>query len=395
MENKIYHITSTITTNQANSIMINFHSSVKDSIVLITEEDDVSFKKAIQYPVEGLFWSTEEIANHTPHSTFTIGRYVCHVLIDGLKPNTKYLYKITNSEFTSKVNSFKTATFENEWSFFGFADMQYSNNQTSIKLINLMKEMHPDTHLFVSSGDLTDYADREDAYFNLTNNHVFDGMTLVLAPGDHEYWGDDTNGYKQLKYPYCFTNLFHFPHNGAVSSLGTNYYFIYQNVLFAVFDMNDSNTSKGDRINEQAKWFDELLTNIDKSFSYIVAVEHKSLFSSTIEDSAVALNLRPVFAPLFKKHHVDLVISGHDHMYSRTSNLDGTYYLDLGSSGDKRRHLDDSLINSKIHEKVIDLKKLGDSLACLVKVSAKNLEITVYNLKHQIVDSFIIEQKAR
>ena len=81
---------------------------------------------------------------------------------------------------------------------------------------------------------------------------------------------------------------------------------------------------------------------------------HKSLYGDPKQDSAVR-NFAPVFTSVFDKHKVDLVISGHDHEYSRTKPLsngveasNGTIYLDLGNSGNKKRATGDEIKNSNI-----------------------------------------------
>ena len=153
--------------------------------------------------------------------------------------------------------------------------------------------------------------------------------------------------YPQYDYAYTFNRLLHFPQNGAPDSRNTSYWFRYNNVLFVALDMHNSDTSSGPRFKDEVLWFGETLDRLAGSYQYLVVFEHKSIFGSEIVDSAVARNLRPQWAPVFQKYRVDLVLSGHDHIYSRTFALDGdqptedpeagTFYLDMGSSGDKRR----------------------------------------------------------
>ena len=167
--------------------------------------------------------------------------------------------------------------------------------------------------------------------------------------------------------------------------------------------MNDSNTASGDRFDDQVRWFSETLDRLAGSYRYLVVYGHKSIFGSEIIDSQVARKLRPQWYPVFRKYRVDLVLSGHDHIYSRTFALDGdlpaadpaqgTFYLDMGSSGDKRRPLDESLTASPRYAKVMDLKEPGQSCACNVEVDDTCMNVTVYNLEGQVVDSFTIPCK--
>ena len=268
-----------------------------------------------------------------------------------------------------------------------------------------MKEMaHPD--LVVFSGDMVDVAGNEYEWSFVLDNDIFRDFVYAASPGDHAYWASDKTPeghYPQYDYAHTFNHLFHFPQNGAPSSRNTSYWFRYNNILFVALDMNNSDIASGARFNEQVKWFEETLDRLEGSYQYLVVYEHKSIFGSEIVDAAVARNLRPQWYPVFQKYKVDLVLSGHDHIYSRTVALDGdrptedlsagTWYLDMGSSGDKRRPLDKSLTESSRHAKVFDLKECDRSCACNIEVDERQMTVTVYNQHGKIVDGFVIPAK--
>jgi Calcineurin-like phosphoesterase len=50
------------------------------------------------------------------------------------------------------------------------------------------------------------------------------------------------------------------------------------------------------------------------------------------------LDLRAQLQPLFERYHVNVVLSGHDHVYERINPQHGVYYFVLGNSGQLRRH---------------------------------------------------------
>ena len=73
------------------------------------------------------------------------------------------------------------------------------------------------------------------------------------------------------------------------------------------------------------RWLDEDLDRADHNrdrVPFVAIVHHRGIYttSSHADDSDV-LDLRKVFAPLFDRHHVDLVVNGHDHAYERTKSL--------------------------------------------------------------------------
>ena len=70
----------------------------------------------------------------------------------------------------------------------------------------------------------------------------------------------------------------------------------------------------------QLAWVTSQLEGLDRSrFAHVIAVFHHPTFSSgphggpdTVEPSTVAM--RELYVPLFRQHHVRMVISGHDHL---------------------------------------------------------------------------------
>ena len=393
----IYHIVTTVSENSANSATVNYHCSNPSSYVLYTKASDIAFRKAVKVEPESDLWSTRGIENTAKETTFyTKERYVCSAHLSGLKPNSKYIFKIVSQGTESKVFSFATSGKRGKWNFVAFTDFQHKGNKETLPLIQNMKELaHPS--LVICSGDMVDVAGKEDGWFWLLDNDIFRDFVYAASPGDHEYWADDTGRkYPQYNSPHTFNHLFKFPGNGAPMSPNSTYWFLYNNVLFIALDMNNSNVATGPRFEDQVKWFEKTVENLKGRYQYIVVYEHKSIYGSSKIDSVVAARLRPQWAPVFKKCGVDLVLSGHDHIFSRTEQIDGTFYLDMGSSGDKRRAIDSSVAEGDgIHAKVLDIKNEGLCCACNVEVSKRGMKVTVYNQRKEAVDSFEISPKRK
>lgn len=404
-DDEIYHILTTVTEDPSSSMMVNYHSKQAGSYVLYTKKYDTNFKEAIKVVPEEEEWSTEGMKNaSSTKSNFARKRFVCNALLTGLDARTAYIYKIVSGNFESAVNSFTTSGLTNTWNFAAFTDFQYRNNTITHKLIKNMKEIGSNPALMLCSGDLTDVADNEFEYTHIFDNEEFSNFVFASSPGDHEYWGEEDAGHPQWDFPYTFVKLFHFPDNGSETSKGTTYYFIYNNVLFVSLDMNNSDTSTGTRIQHQVSWFKSTMNALKDKYQYVVVFMHKSIFGSAKEDSSVSKNLRPLWYPIFQEYNVDLVLSGHDHMYSRTYQLNGnkkslnplvgTYYLDMGSSGDKYRSPDETVVQGdSFHEKVIDLKTKNYSCSSNIEVSDKEMKVTVYNQNKVVIDEFTIKAK--
>lgn len=405
-ELKIYHIVTTAGSDASKEITINWHASSSGSYVLLTESSDKEFNDAIKYfPSSEKYWSTKDYPGATQSDSFTEARYVCYLELKDLSPRTKYIYKIVLEDSESSVYSFMTAGLTNEWGFLAFCDLQSHYNTVSHPLINKLKNLFNKPPLVICSGDLIDTAAFENEWTHIfdDSNKTFSDFIFMSAPGDHEYWGNDVSPITMMKEPVTFNNILKNPDNGASMSKNTSYYFYYNNVLFVSLDMLDSNTASSTKLDEEVTWFKETLKKLEGTYQYLVVFEHKSIYGSTQEDSSVSKKIRPQWYPVFDEFGVDLVVSGHDHMHSRTFRLynnmvsddplKGTYYLDLGSSGNKRRTLDNTTTTDGLHEKVIDIKELGISLGAYINVNDKRMIVSCYNQNGELVDSFTIISK--
>ncbi|MBI3493233.1 MAG: metallophosphoesterase [Acidobacteria bacterium] len=93
------------------------------------------------------------------------------------------------------------------------------------------------------------------------------------------------------------------------------YAFGYGNVFVVAFDSDIASDPL------QFAWVQGQIENLDRTrYPHVIAVFHHPLFSSgphggsqTIEPQTVAL--RNLYAPLFRRHHVRLTITGHDHLF--------------------------------------------------------------------------------
>ena len=96
------------------------------------------------------------------------------------------------------------------------------------------------------------------------------------------------------------------------------------------------------------------------------------------------LDLRAVLKPLFEKYGVNLVLSGHDHVYERIKPVDGIYYFVLGNSGELRYH---NLKSSPDMAAGFDT----DRSFMLVEIAGDKCYFQAISRTGQVVDSGAIE----
>jgi predicted MPP superfamily phosphohydrolase len=109
---------------------------------------------------------------------------------------------------------------------------------------------------------------------------------------------------------------------------GQRYYsFKKGNVRFFALDSNYMDP-------DQLKWLTEQLQNSNDEWK--IAFFHHPLYSSAAAHGS-SLELRGILEPLFEKYGVQVVFSGHDHVYERMTPQNGISYFTEGSSGQLRR----------------------------------------------------------
>jgi 3',5'-cyclic AMP phosphodiesterase CpdA len=108
---------------------------------------------------------------------------------------------------------------------------------------------------------------------------------------------------------------------------GERYFtFVKKNVRFFVLDTNQLDP-------KQRAWFDEALQRSDDQWR--ICYFHHPIYSDGGRHGS-DVSLRVVLEPLFVKYGVDVVFSGHDHIYERLKPQKGITYFVSGSGGQLR-----------------------------------------------------------
>ena len=109
---------------------------------------------------------------------------------------------------------------------------------------------------------------------------------------------------------------------------GERYFtFVKKNVRFFVLDSNQLDP-------KQRAWFDEALQRSDDQWR--ICFFHHPIYSDGGRHGS-DVSLRVVLEPLLVKYGVDVVFSGHDHVYERLKPQKGITYFVSGSGGELRR----------------------------------------------------------
>lgn len=133
------------------------------------------------------------------------------------------------------------------------------------------------------------------------------------ASGNHEYTNGDGIAFRETQV---------LPENGGVDGRERWYSFDWGDLHVAVLDTEKVGP-------EQAAWLDQDLTANQRPWTIIVG--HRPPYSSGVHGSDGAV--RSAFGPVLARHHVPLVVNGHDHSYERTTPQDGVTYIVAGGGG--------------------------------------------------------------
>jgi calcineurin-like phosphoesterase family protein len=204
----------------------------------------------------------------------------------------------------------------------------------------------PDPVRFVlSTGDEVPVGQRADmlnvSFTPLVNKITAAGLPYFVAPGNH-----DVSGSGDLQNPQRVLGLANLlaahknllPPEGSPRRLNgyATYGFGYGNAFFIGFDSNVADDST------QFRWVKSQLEGLDrKRYVNIVAFFHSPVFSSgphgglLVERYTYAL--RRTYMPLFRKHHVRLLLAGHEHLFEhwieRYRDAKGSHRMDEIVSG--------------------------------------------------------------
>ena len=145
------------------------------------------------------------------------------------------------------------------------------------------------------------------------------GLPYFLAPGNHDVTAapsPDAPMRREALRNYLNAVAQLIPPNGAQRRLDgyPTYAFGYGNSFFIAIDSNLANDEK------QFEWVKNQIEGLDrKRFKIIIAFFHHPPFSSgphggsRVEPQAAAI--RSKYLPLFRKHHVPLTFTGHEHLF--------------------------------------------------------------------------------
>lgn len=156
-------------------------------------------------------------------------------------------------------------------------------------------------------------------YSGYLSPDVLKNVPVATTVGNHD--ADNAN------YTYHF-NTANASNLGSNGTVGGDYWFKHDNALFIMLNTQDTNV-------EEHKQFIEQTVAANKDCKWRVVTLHQDIYGSAEHSNEPEItNLRYQLAPIFEDNKVDVVLTGHDHAYSRTQILKGGHKTTEYASSD-------------------------------------------------------------
>ena len=253
------------------------------------------------------------------------GGFNGHAILDQLKENTEYSYRVGEVGAWSATYAFKTRKFDGNFDFLFFGDPQIGSSGNVPKdqagwedTLKVALEANPEAELLVSGGDQVETANVESQWTAFLAPPGLRAVPWVATIGNHDV---GSRAYEQhLWTPNTNRSAPFYAAGSLTTRSGGDYWFVYKGVLFIDINSNAFTTGQQGVDSDQAHiGFIQNVVGQNPNAKYTVLVYHHSVYSpgDHANDSDNQKRRRD-FPAAFSALGVDLVLQGHDHSYSRS-----------------------------------------------------------------------------
>jgi 3',5'-cyclic AMP phosphodiesterase CpdA len=319
--------------------------------------------------------------------------------LEGLKPETHYLYRVGDGKNWGEWFEFRTASDQpKKFRFLYVGDAQNDIKSRWSRVIRAAYAKAPKSAFIVHAGDLVSSGYRDDLW-----GEWYDSMGFIAAnipslavPGNHEL--EKPVGSPKLEtLPPIWKQQFSYPQNGPDIPENESYYFDYQGVRFISLNVNMMENEKNfeavrPMVEKEAAWLEKALK--DNPSHWTVVFQHQGLYSMAHNRDYV--KMRDALLPLYDKYGVDLVLQGHDHLYARSQKLNGGKVVDsdapgtvyvISVSGPKMYEIDHRF--EPLMAKVIPNTQMFQ----VIEVDGEKMSLHAYSSEGDQLDGFQLEKK--
>lgn len=294
----------------------------------------------------------------TANNNFVSFRH--EAILKGLKPDSSYSYRVLGNDKVLAHGVFRTRGKECRPCTFAVIGDSGSGSEGQYKVAEEVNRQNVD--LILHTGDVVYPRGEDENYrerFYRPYKELLSRALFFPSLGNHDYQTD--NGGPWLK-------------NFSLPGFERYYSFEYGNSLFVALDSNRVETG-------MIRWLEDELRQTDKKWKFVFF--HRPPFSNK-KGKRGSRRVRYYLVPIFEKYAVDIVFSGHHHMYTRFKKRHGVHYIVEGL-GDEGRH------QSKMGKDVVFTDSSGHGFG-LVEIRSNKLKFQHVSGEGNVLDSFTINK---
>lgn len=267
-------------------------------------------------------WAVGDLTVEIPGYTSTVTKsshddyYIHRVTMNNLLPGVDFAYQLINEDVESPLYFFSTPD-PGAFSFVLAGDPQLGESKDTAKdragwALALERithhEVFSDTAFLLSAGDHVDEKNNEDHFDDLLHHDALTSLPMANVIGNHESKSE------------IFSQHFFRPNESTeygVTTAGGDCYFTFNGVLFFLINSNNKDTE------EHRAFMESVIAKHPDALWKVVALHHSlyTVANHAYDDSI--LSRREELVPLFQELGIDVVFSGHDHVYCRSYLMDG------------------------------------------------------------------------
>ena len=328
--------------NSSTGMVISWHSEVAENILEYTEPDGDAFTKTINVTGKKTECDWADKASY----------YRCRVELTNLKPASTYKYRVrkagtsaessdTDTGNLSKTRSLVTAGSDTSFNFAVLSDLhtpkgskKYIKNISDLLDFSLQNIQKDDTlvnktlPLCIFNGDMVNKGQIYQQWNYWGQEPSLENTVYAFVEGNHDYYPYKSKDRVSDSW-YLDCAAIPNPKDSAFDQAiktnlePTNYYFIYNKVLFICLDtmMMEASRMSGEyetSLDAQMNWFKEVINANLGKYTYIVVAKHYTFINGdTVSDYG---NYKKWYK-LFDECMVDFAIGSDEHTYSRTKPL--------------------------------------------------------------------------
>ena len=277
--------------------------------------------------------------------------YSTYTAIVNITPGKTYTYYVQTGSYKSETYTLQTKALgkNNEFSIAYFGDPQMGsgdsvwdkkglNKNTQAKVDqdkvdfgkSIEKARKLDPHFYLSMGDNVEIANLEGEYDYFLDNDLYKERVFSSVVGNHETYVNDKDGHSQRN--TVFADHFYLPNESKLGSIskvnedGTayyipgDYYYSYGDTLFININSNVLDSKEHEAFIKDA--IEKATKERGKNFSWkVVSFHHAPYSTATHTSDKDILQRRHELVKIFNENGIDIVLNGHDHIYTRTGQM--------------------------------------------------------------------------